>query len=80
MLYRRKVRLQFNCTQVTQSLYAIFFYGRKDKTTVQEKRGSSDYRTVVLKEHIVLLSELGTVYIRHVTPDSGSSADITYIS
>ena len=77
MLYRRKVRLQLNSTQVTQSLYAIFFDGRKDKTIVQEKKGNSYYRTVVVEEHIVLLSEPGSVYIGHVTPDSGSSADIT---
>lgn len=74
---RRKVRLQLNSTQVIQSLYAIYFDGRKDKTIVQEKKGSSYYRTVVVEEHIVLLSEPGSVYIGHVTPDSGSSADIT---
>ena len=76
MLYRRKVRLQFNCTQVTQSLYAIFFDVKKDKTMVQEEKGSSYCRTVVVEEHIVLLSESGSVYIGYVTPDFGSSADI----
>lgn len=42
-----------------------------------EKKGNSFYKTTTVEEHIVLLSELGSVYIRHVTPDSGSSADIT---
>ena len=63
MLYRRKVRLQLNSTQVTQSLYAIFFDGRKGKTIVQEKKGSSNYRTVVVEEHIVLFLEPGSVYV-----------------
>ena len=35
---RRKVRIQLNSTQVTQSLYAIYFDGRKEKTVVQEKK------------------------------------------
>ena len=74
MLCCRKVRLQLRSTQVTQSLYA-FFDERKDKTIVQEKKGSSYYRTVVVEKNNVLLSELRSVYIGHVTLDSGSSAD-----
>ena len=77
MLYRRKIRLQINSTQVTQSLYAIFFDGRKDKIIVQEKKGSSYYMIEVVEEHIVLLSQPGSVYIGYVTPDFGSSEDIT---
>ena len=77
MLYHRKVRLQLSSTQVTQSLYAIFFDGRKDNTIIQKKKGNSYYSTVVVEEHIVLLSEPGSVYIEHATQDSGSSADTT---
>ena len=71
------IRLQLNSTQVTKSLYATYFYGRKDKTIVQEKKRKFLLRTVVVKENIVLLSDPGSVYIGHETSDSGSSTDIT---
>ena len=77
ILYRQMVRLPLNSTKVTQSLYAIFFDGRKDKAIVEEKKGSSYYRAVVVEKHIFLLSESGSVYLGHVIPDSWSSADIT---
>lgn len=77
---RRKVRSQLESTAAhaqIQSLDGIYFDGRKDKTIVYQKKGNYSYRTTVMEEHIVLLSEPGSVYIGHVTPDSGSSADIT---
>jgi hypothetical protein len=44
---------------------------------VCHKNGNSSYLTTVVEEHIVLLSEPGSVYMGHVTPNSGCSADIT---
>ena len=75
----RKVRLHLNSTQETQSLYAFYFDGRNERTTVLEKKESSHYRTVVVEKYIVLLSEPGSVYIGHVISDSRSSVDITQI-
>lgn len=34
------------------------------------------YTIIAAEEHIVFWSEPASLYIRHVTPDSGSSADI----
>ncbi|KAF2889755.1 hypothetical protein ILUMI_16418 [Ignelater luminosus] len=45
---------------------------RKDRTLYNQKIASTFHRTVVIEEHISLLNEPGSKYLRHVTPLSGS--------
>lgn len=58
-------------------LHALFFDGRKDKTLVLEVKGTKTHRKTVTEEHYVLVQEPGSNYVGHVTPSSGSAANIT---
>lgn len=58
------------------SIRSLYFDGRKDKTLIQEKEGGRFYRRTISQEHIVLLEEPNSVYMGHVTPNSGSAENI----
>ena len=55
---------------------SIYFDGKKDVTLVNEKRGDKFYKSRLNEEHISIVSEPNSVYVGHVTPDSGSSQNI----
>ncbi|CAH0555064.1 unnamed protein product [Brassicogethes aeneus] len=50
--------------------------GRKDKTLVLEVKGNRSHRKTKTEEHYVLVKEPGSEYMGHVTPLSGSAANI----
>ena len=54
----------------------LFFNGRKDKTIVQEKKGSKFYKKVTLEEQVSLIEEPNSKILGYVTPKSGSGKDI----
>ncbi|KAF2893717.1 hypothetical protein ILUMI_12455 [Ignelater luminosus] len=56
--------------------FFLFFDSRKDRTLYNQKIASTFQRTVVIEEHISLLNESGSKYLRHVTPLSGSGESI----
>lgn len=58
-------------------VHGIYFDGRKDKTLTQLKEGDILSRKTIIEEHIVLVSEPGSVYLGHITPSSGSAQIIT---
>jgi hypothetical protein len=62
--------------QTSESITAIYFDGRKDKTLskVMRDKWLSD---VTIEEHYVLLVEPSGEYLTHVTPTSGKSIDIS---
>ncbi|CAH1114863.1 unnamed protein product [Psylliodes chrysocephalus] len=55
----------------------LYFDSRKDRTLLTEKKGSTYHKRYVLEEHIVLIAEPGSIYLGHVTPNSGNAKDIT---
>lgn len=57
-------------------MQGLYLDGRKDETLVVEVAHSKKFRRTVKEEHFSLIQEPGSVYIGHVTPTSGSSADI----
>ena len=70
---RKRQRLLFNVIpNVPQGLY---FDGRKDRTLTQSKKGKKSCRKVKLEEHrpITLVQQHESLYIGHVTPESGSA-------
>lgn len=74
---RKKMRNKLQCDSKTTQPLGIYFDGRKDKTIENTQINGSHYRKTVTEEHIVLLSEPDSIYIGHVTPDSGTSEQIT---
>lgn len=57
-------------------LYGLYFDGRKDQTIIQVKDENRFSRKTITEEHIVLVSEPGSMYLGHVTPSSGHSTNI----
>lgn len=57
-------------------VYGIYFDGRKDRTLIMVKEGDTISRKTTTEEHIVLVSEPGSVYLGHITPSSGSAQNI----
>lgn len=55
----------------------LFFDERKDKTLFVAKINGRHHKFFVTEEHISLISEPGSHYIGHITPQSGKSCDIT---
>lgn len=53
----------------------LFFGGRKDKITVQEKRGTKYYKRIIIEEHVSLVEPNSNI-LGHVTPKSGTGKDI----
>lgn len=58
-------------------LKGVYFDGRKDKTKIRLKKNNKYYMKEVSEEHITLLQEPGERYLTHLTPDSGSSNDLS---
>ncbi|KAF2896656.1 hypothetical protein ILUMI_09520, partial [Ignelater luminosus] len=54
-------------------LCGIYFDGCKDKTLVKVKEGQGGARKTIAKEYVVLVSELGSMYLDHVSPISSTS-------
>ena len=61
--------------QITENR-RLFFDRRKDKTTVQEKKGSKFYKKNILEEHVSLIEEPNSNCLGHVTLRSGIRKDI----
>ena len=64
---------------------AARFDGRKNKTVIARKEGQELYLRTILKEHYVLVQQLGDHYIGHISDKSASahsvaSAIIEFIS
>ena len=57
--------------------YAIYFDGRKDQTNVTVQKGMKFRNVTIVEEHISVLSEPGSNYLGHVTPESGRADDIS---
>ncbi|GBN02667.1 hypothetical protein AVEN_121180-1 [Araneus ventricosus] len=55
---------------------SVFFDGRRDKTLFIGKKRTSDIRRQKDEEHITLLSEPGSQYLRHLTSRSGHGEEI----
>lgn len=63
--------------QTSESITAIYFDGRKDKTLSKVMRDNKWLSDVTIEEHYVLLVEPSGEYLTHVTPTSGKSIDIS---
>ena len=70
---RDSIRRETACEAATalaeSGLHSLYFDGRKDRT-----RASSSVTEV--EEHVVVLSEPGSVYLTHFTPSSGRALDL----
>ena len=58
------------------SLESLYFDGKKDLTKFIENKGGKNYYTTKQEEHYVMIQEPCSEYIGHVSPSSGTSADI----
>ncbi|KAJ8888562.1 hypothetical protein PR048_008053 [Dryococelus australis] len=65
-----------HCTP-NEKICGLYFDGRKDDTLYVEKVNAKHFRRNRIEEHYSLIQEPGSTYIRHVSPFSGSSTDIT---
>ena len=54
----------------------LYFDGRKNKTRTQVKNGTKYYAKTITEEHVTLVQEPNSVYIKHITPSSGDSKSI----
>jgi hypothetical protein len=70
---RREILLK---RQKINSIEALYFDGRKDKTMCFVKKEKKIYRHFKVEEHITLVQEPGSIYISHITPPSGTAEDI----
>lgn len=57
-------------------LLGLYLDGRKDDTLVIEQAHSKRFRRIIKEEHFSLIQEPGSLYVGHITPNSGSSEDI----
>lgn len=75
----KKVRLKFQIevSNSKKEIQGIFFDGRKDKTSIVEKKGNQLHRVIKTEEHSVLLAEF--IYFGHTIPSSGMSSNIMKI-
>jgi len=53
----------------------LYFDGKKERTIAKERKGERFYRKDVV-EHVCLVQELGTSFLGHVSPKSGTAGDI----
>lgn len=60
----------------SETLKAIYFDGRKDKTFVIENIEGKSHRRTILEEHISLVQEPGSIFLGHTVPLSGSALSI----
>lgn len=58
-----------------ESIYGLYFDGRKDYTFIQVHEGKKYYHDIVKEEHISLVAEPGSHFIGHVNSSSGSAED-----
>lgn len=61
---------------VSDELHGMYFDGRKDDTLVIEEIQSKQFRRTVKEDHYSIIKEPGSVYLGHVSPNSGSAKDI----
>lgn len=73
---KARCELKAKAEESIKNLEGLYFDGRKDKTLFQVKEESKYYRRTLTEEHVSLVEEPGGQYIGHVSPSSGSAADI----
>ncbi|XP_050338468.1 uncharacterized protein LOC126764871 [Bactrocera neohumeralis] len=74
---KKNVGVKLQNTESIDSVYGLYFDGRKDNTLTQVSEGEKYYRGTVKEEHISLIAEPGCHYFGHVTSPSGSAEDET---
>ncbi|XP_049316933.1 uncharacterized protein LOC115065848 [Bactrocera dorsalis] len=74
---KQSVGVKLQNTESIDSVYGLYFDGRKDNTLAQVSEGEKYYRDTVKTEHISLIAESGCHYFGHVTSPSGSAEDET---
>lgn len=73
---RLRIRSQLLKIKAWDEITGLFFDGRKDKTLAVIKKGSKFYKTSIIEEHISMVVEFGSHFLTHVTPRSGTAANI----
>lgn len=72
---KKRVGDELQNTECTESLYGMYFDGRKDETLINVKKGTTYHRTTIKESHISLVSEPDSRYIGHVSSTSGFAED-----
>lgn len=72
---RKRVRKELQ-SGLPDSVSALYFDGRKDRTRANVKRGKKYYAKTITEEHVTLVQEPESVYLGHITPSSGCSKSI----
>lgn len=73
---RQRLRKSLFANRSTH-IQCLYYDGRKDQTKVLKKVGSTYHPGTEVHEHIVLVEEPNSVYIGHVSPKSGTAAEIS---
>ncbi|GBM91947.1 hypothetical protein AVEN_172176-1 [Araneus ventricosus] len=82
-LRREKVRVRKDLKSQALSeaqeltLKGLYFDGRKDSTLIEERVDTKRYTRKAKKERLCLIQELGSRYITHLSPSSGTAKQIS---
>ncbi|KAF2893076.1 hypothetical protein ILUMI_13097 [Ignelater luminosus] len=55
--------------------YGVYIDGRNDRTLIKITEGGGNKRKTIAEEHVLLVSEPGSLYLGHVTPKTSVSDD-----
>jgi hypothetical protein len=61
------------CSLQINDIESIYFDGRRDETIINEKRGDTNHRKNIMKEHISIISEPGNEFLCHIGVERGTS-------
>lgn len=69
---KHNIRADLSNSLTENKLQGLYFDDRKDKTIVVEMAHSKRFRRVTQEEPYSLIQEPGSIFLGHVTPNSGS--------
>ena len=75
-IYRARKKRRMNSVALNKTalhLQSLYFDGRKDKTITQKLINRRMHKRTVVEEHITLIKEPQSEYIRHFAASTGSS-------
>lgn len=70
---RQKLRKETLSQGQLDTIPALFFDGRKDKTLKIVMKGGKKYRLTSVEEHISIIKEPGSVYVGYAVPSHGTA-------
>jgi hypothetical protein len=75
---RQKLRSEVISEEKIDSIPALYFDGRKDKTLKIVSKGRKKYRQTIIEQHISIIKEPGSTYIRYAVPSHGTAKSLAF--